>query len=173
MAAVNPVLLKDADVWLGGYDISGSLNSIELTASKAELADGVMGDVTEVVYPGLRQTALNLAGFFAAGVGEPDAVIGTRMVGVPAAWPLTIAPPWAPTDAPGAYGNIVYVVVGDHFGYTFGAAHGELLPYNVKTMVRSDYRLYRQTMMIAKALQTATKTADDIEMGALDRKSVV
>ena len=167
MAAVNPVLLKDADVWLGGYDISGSLNSIELTASKAELADGRLGDGIEAVYPGLRQTVLNLGGYFAAGAGEPDAIIGTRMVGAPAPWPLTIAPPWAPTEAPGAYGNIAYTLVGDHFAYTIGGAHGELLPYNVKTMTRSEYRLYRQTMMIAKALQTATKTADDIEMGAL------
>lgn len=163
----DPVLLKNASVWLGGYDLTGSLNSIELSAAKADLTNGRFGDGLEVFYPGLKQVSLDLGGFFAAGVGEPDPIIWSRLNSTPDPWPLTVAPPYAPGALPAAAGNIAYALVGDQFGYTLGAPHGALLPYKLVTKARSTYDLYRQTIMTAKALYSATETSAGRNLGAL------
>jgi hypothetical protein len=163
------VLLKNADVWLGGTDLSGSLNSIQLAAAKAEKPNGRFGDAGEVFFPGLQQISADLAGFFAAGSGEPDPAIWGRIdpTVTPASWPLTINPPYAPAAAPGADGNNGYTVVGHQFNYRTLGQHGELIPYSLGTRLGSTYQLCRHTVIAPRATVTATTTGTATNLGAL------
>lgn len=163
------VALKDLKVYLGGTEITGSLNSVELTAAKAEQANGRFGDTAEVVYPGLAQVRANVSGFFSAGVGEPDPLAWARIDPTlsPAAWPLTFAPPYAPTAGAGVEGNVAYTIVGQQFNYQLGGQHGQLLPYSLSTLPTTTYSLYRQTVDRAKATVVATTTSTGAQLGAL------
>lgn len=164
----EPVLLDDCKVWLGGSDLSGSLNSIELTAAKAELGNKRFGDGIEVVYPGLAQITANMVGFFSAGATEPDAIVWPRVDAevTSSGWPITFAPPAAPSALAGAEGNIAYTVVGKQYAYTLGGTHGELLPYNLTSKLESTYQLYRQMIISAKQLMTTTDTDGFTDTGA-------
>jgi len=164
----EPCFLSDLKIYLGGTDLTATLNSCELTAAKAEQANGRFGDIAEVFFWGLRQVRANVSGFFEAGAGAPDPLAWSRIdpALTPSAWPLSLAPPSAPGVA-GAEGNIAYTIVGREFGYGIGGQHGQLLPYRLSTLPASTYDLYRQTIDRAKATVTATTTSTGYQLGAL------
>jgi len=165
----EPVLLSDAEVWLAGYELSGSLNAIELALAKSEKPNPRFGDVAEVFYWGLQSVRASVAGFWAAGVGEVDPVAWAQMDPSITAvdWPLFLSAPYAPTAAAGAQGNIGYLVTGKQFATKFGAVHGELLPFNLDTLPASTYRVSRQTIEAAKTSVGVTTTSVGKEYGAL------
>ena len=158
----DPVLLDDCRCWLGGVDISGSVNSVEMTAAKAELANSRMGDTLEVLFQGLEQVVANAGGFWESATSTStglnvDSTLFSRFdTGTGRA--MTFAPPDAPSAAAGAEGNIAYTVVGRGFEYNISGAHGELLSYNFRQKPASEFRLYRQQIVLAKQTFTATST---------------
>lgn len=165
----EPVLLSDCKVWLGGLDLSGALNKVSLDAKKAELANGRFGDTADVKSHGLSQPAADISGFWSAGVGEPDPTLFARIDAAVTqlAWPLSFAPPYSPSAAAGAAGNLVYTLVGDQFAYNLGGQHGQNLAFSVKTKPATLYALYRQMVEQAKGLVTATTTSVGHLLGAL------
>lgn len=165
----DPVLLSDCKVYLGGYDITGSINSVKLEAKRAELGNSRMGDDAETFYPGLMQVDAGVSGFYEAGSGLVDTVIASpRIISSSydaSEWPLTFAPPSAPGLA-GADGNVCYNVRSAQFGYQIGSAHGGLLPYDLTSRVRTG-TMDRGTIMMAKATRTATYTGTARQLGAV------
>lgn len=166
----EPCFLKDAAIWLGGYDFSGHCNNINLTGAKAELEHRVFGDGIMSMFPGLVSTMVELGGFWSAESAlAPDPVIFTRIdpTQTPAVWPLIVVPPNAVGVAANTYGNNGYGVLGRQFLYSFGGAHGQLMPFSVKTLPSSNYALARQRIEIAKQSLTATHTSTGSQLGAL------
>lgn len=166
----EPVLLKDLACWLGGYDLTSYLNSVNVSAAKAELGNGRFGDGGEVFFPGLEQITSELGGFYSSEAADaPDRVIWPRIdpTLTPAAWPLLVVPPFSPSATPDTHANRGYLVVGKQFTYNFGAPHGQLLPFNVSTRLSSTYKLYRQTIMQVKAAVSTTTTSTGLQLGAL------
>jgi len=162
----NPVLLDNANIWLGGYSLDGQVNNIDLKATKQDKANSRMGDTAEVFYPGLATIDAKVAGFFAAGPGEEDEILHPRVLSDSAEWPLTICPPYAPAAAPGASGNIAYTIRSAQYTLTFGGKHGDLLPFDLTSRVRAG-TIYRQTIVLPKATYAATTTGTGRQLGVL------
>lgn len=168
----DPVLLNDCRVWFAGYDLSGSLNSIEIVASKAEQPNSRFGDTAETFFPGIASIRGTVKGFFSSStlaLGEPDPVIMSQM-GITVTevlWPIFFTPPYAPTAAAGAVSNIGYLISGMLYSYKRSAAHGDLLMFEVTTLPVMLYELTRQTIERAKALVSATTTSTGTQHGAL------
>jgi hypothetical protein len=160
----DPVLLTDADVWLGGYALDGSVNNLDLRATKAEKPNSRLGDTAETFFPGLAAIDGKVSGFYSAGVGEPDAILHPRVLNDSSEWPLTINPPYAPAASPGADGNIGYTVRTAQFYLSFGGPHGELLPYELTSKTRAG-NLYRQTIVLPRATYAATTTGVGRQLG--------
>lgn len=166
----DPVFLYDCKIWNGGYDLTGTLNSVHLTAKNAENADGRFGDVLEANYPGLLQPEFTAQGFYSSSTlanGEPDPVLFARLHSDVTSWPVTVAPPQAPGAAAGADGNTAYTLWGADFQYALGAQHGESLPYDFKKLPRSGGSMTRDTILLPKALMAATTTGTGRNLGAL------
>ncbi len=162
----DPCFLSDCKVYFGGYDLTGAFNKVNLSAAKVQLANGRFGDTVEPFFPGLQQIDAAVAGFFAAGAGEPDAALFPRVDTDTSEWPLTVAPPSAPTTAAGAAGNVAYTIRSAQFSYKLDGQHGQSLPFDVMSRVRSG-GLYRQTIDQPKGLVTATTTSTGRLLGLL------
>lgn len=164
------VLLKDCKIYFGPYDLTGSCRKASIAAAKAALENGRFADTVEAKKAGLQQVDASVGGFWTAdGTSEPDDAFWPRLnptVDV-SAWPLTIAPPYAPAAAAGADGNIAYSVRGGEFTYQQGAAHGELVPFEVQTALMSEGVLSRATIIQPKGLVSATTTGTGRELGLL------
>lgn len=166
----EPVLLSNAAVWLGGYDLSGSLNNIDLKLSKAELSNSRFGDLAETFEPGLEQIDCSLGGYHDYAALGTDVRLYPRIKSDGTSWPLTVAPPNATTAAPGADGNIAYTIAGKQFSLEVSAAHGELLPYTLTSRLASTgtgSAIYRQTVVLPKASVSATTTGTGRQLGAV------
>src|SRR5574341_92792 len=168
----EPTFLKDALIMLGGYDLSGYCNNINLTGSKVEKEHRVFGDSVESVFWGLSQSMAEVGGFWSAESAlAPDPVLGGSRILVAndptAVWPLIVVPPNAVGVAANTYGNFGYLVAGRQFNYTLGGTHGDLLPFNFKTLPSSGYILSRQRLEVAKQSLSATHTSTGYQLGAL------
>jgi hypothetical protein len=153
-------------VWLGGYALDGSVNNLDLKAAKKDNANSRMGDTCETFYPGLISVDSKVAGFYASGAGEEDEILNPRILSDASEWPLTLCPPYAPTAAPGADGNIAYTIRSAQFYLSWGAKHGESLPYDLTSRVRAG-GFYRQTVMLPRATYAATTTGTGQVLGLL------
>jgi hypothetical protein len=163
----EPILLSDCKVWLGGYDLTGESNKVAMSLSQAELDNGRFGDGAEAFYPGLFQAEADVDGFWSAGSGSPDHVLGGLRVAVPdrTEWPLTVAPPGAPGSA-GADGNLAYTIRGAQFSFNVSGAHGEILPFTFRSLLRQG-SVYRQTILLPKATYSSTTTGTGRQLGAV------
>jgi hypothetical protein len=171
----EPVLLKDCRFVVGPYALHGSLRSVNLTASKAEISSARMGDIADCYVPGLQSITLNAAGFWASDAVatslEPDTIIYPRINPAlePTAWPVTVCPPMAPSATPGATGNLAYTMVGKQFSFNpITGSHGEALGYEVASRASSaGGGLYRGTVVLPATSVTATTTGTALQLGAL------
>lgn len=162
----EPAFLSDCKVYFGGYDLSASFNKVNLTAAKAQLANGRFGDTVEPFHPGIQQVEANVGGFYASGSGEVDDALFARGVTDTTEWPLTIAPPSAPTAAAGAAGNVAYTIRSAQLSHKIAGSHGQLLQFDVESRIKNG-GLYRQTIDQPKGLVSATTTSTGRELGLL------
>lgn len=164
------VLVKDLACWLGGYDLTSHLDTINIAAAKAELSNKRYGDSVEAVYPGLEQINAEAGGFNSSEDSTgPDPVIWSRIdpTATPSGWPLLVVPPYSPAATPNTFGNTGYLVTGNQFAYNFSGNHGELLKFATPTRLASTFELARQTVMAAKAAVSVTTTGTGKQLGAL------
>jgi len=177
----DPIVLEDLRIWLGGYDISGSLAENHFTLARAENDDSRFGDTIEAKFPGRLIPTLEHKGFYESGVpgaGSPDEAIGNARVlaGSRTSWPITICPPYAPAAAPAADGNVCYSILGAQSMYEIGGKHGDSLPYSLKTLPRSQGSggaVARQVIMLPKATYAATTTGSVQTLGLLGATQVL
>lgn len=168
----DAVLLSDCSILLGPYQVKRAVNQVEMTASRAELASNRMGDTAETFAPGQQQITSSLGGFWASDASTTAAEIDPRIwpridaAQTPAAWPLTMCPPYAPAATPGADGNACYIVQTKQFQYSLGAPHGSLAPFTVASRCYSG-GFYRGTVMLPETSVTATTTGTIVQLGAV------
>jgi len=163
----DPVVVDSAAIWLGGYDITGSLNEIHFTLGRGENKDSRFGDTLDCAFPGPLQAMIEAAGFDDS---TTSAAVQPRLQSDRTSWPITIAPPYAPSATAGADGNIAYTLLGSQCSYETGGKFGESAPYKFKTMPRTlgtGGAISRQTVMLPKASVTATTTGTARQLGAL------
>lgn len=153
-------------MWLGGYDLTRGLDAVNLQATRVPIPMTASGDDLEVFYPGPQVVDAVLAGFWSAGAGEPDAVVGPRIFTTPdvTEWPLTILPPRAPNILAGADGNAAYNLRSAQYGIREGGSHGESLPFYLGNRARTG-RLDRITVVLPKATYAATTTGTSWQLG--------
>lgn len=173
-APANPVLLNTMAIWLGGYDIAGTVVENRFAVSRQEITDSAFADDVGGIYPGVMQVSLVHRGFYdaSAGAASVEAVIGNARViaGDRSSWPLTMCPPYAPASTPGADGNICYSVLGAQIAYEIGGVHGESMPYTLKTLPRSQpegVAVVRQNIMLPKATRASTTVGSVVYLGPL------
>jgi hypothetical protein len=161
----DPVVLSTPAIYYGGFDVTRDHNMVEVAAAFEDLDDARFGDLAKVFYPGTMQPSASGGGFFAAGSGLIDTIVGTRL-GQGVSWPFSVAP-IGDVD-----GNVVYELPVALSAYRFGAEHGRSLPFTLKHMPQRSAatqggELVRSTVMLPKALRTVTATGTARQLGAL------
>lgn len=116
---------KDCKTYLGGYDLSGSLNQASLSYECETLDATTFGQTTRINQGGLLVAKAAVAGFWdAATTSAPDpaiqALIGTADL------PCSMIPQGA------TIGNTAYLFRTLGAKYTLGAPIGDLLKYDVE-----------------------------------------
>lgn len=155
----NPVVLTDAVIWLGGYDLSGNSNEVNFTASRQENADSRLGDTIEAVYPGPLQVGAEVKGHWDSTLDGP---LFTQLTSPTEAWPLTICP-----DG-GDDGEVAYGLQAYNFNYSaLEAQWGDLLPYRLSVRPKSGLGLGRGGVLYAKATHTISAVPPKVQLGAI------
>jgi len=154
----DPLILNNATIWLGGYDLSSASNEINFNASRAELEDSRYGDTVSAVYPGVLDVSVEVKGFFDSVLDGP---LHSNLT-TPAVWPLTICPDGG-DDTEAAWGLQSYT-----FNYsTYEATWGQSLPYRLSGRSKSGGRLARGRVMLPKAAYSATADGTKYQLGAV------
>lgn len=116
-------IIKDAKLWLGGYDLSGDMNALALTYGAELQDDTVLGDDTRSRMGGLRTLTFQHEGFWNGGAEAVDEVLFGR-IGVKDEV-MTVGPE---TGADGEIAFATRIVGGE---YSPGGAVGEMLAFSV------------------------------------------
>jgi len=69
------VVLKDAQVFAAGYDLSGQMNQVAVDKEAESLDATVFGNASRVRRGGLKMGRITGSGFLRQGVGEVDPVL--------------------------------------------------------------------------------------------------
>jgi len=155
----NPVVLTDAVIWYGGYDLSGASNEITMNAARQENADSRFSDTIEAVYPGPLTVAVEAKGLWDSTLDGPQF---TQLTAPSTSWPLVIAPTGA-DDSEVAWSLRAY-----SFNYSaFETAWGDVLPYRLSAKSQSGGYLGRGRVMLPKAAYTATADGTKYQLGAV------
>lgn len=139
-------ILKDSKLWLDGYDFSGYMNRIGITASvDLKGADVFAGQTGRKRLAGHRDGQLRARGFWEATnavTNEPDKPIFDRLS--IAQVPITCAP------QDGNEGSIAYFMRGAHGLYRPGEAAGEVLAFEVEASTDDGIGVVRGTLLANK-----------------------
>lgn len=154
----NPLVLTDAAIWYGGYDLSGASNEVNFNVSRQENPDSRFGDAVEATYPGALTVGAEAKGFWDSALDGPQF---TQLTNPSTSWPLTVCPTGADSEV--AYGLQAY-----SFNYSaFEAAWGVSLPYRLSAKSKSGGRLGRGRVMLPKATYAATADGTKYLLGAV------
>jgi hypothetical protein len=149
-------VLKDAKLWLAGYDLSGDMNALALTYGAELQDDTVLGDDTRSHMGGLKTLTFQHEGFWSGGTDAVDEVLFTR-IGV-ANEVMTVGPE---TGADGEIAFTTPIVEGE---YSPGAAVGEMFAFSVSGEGRDS--LVRGTVM-HNAQRTASGNGAARQLGSV------
>ena len=151
-------VLTDGRFFLGGTDLSSHTQSMTLDLSTDEV------DVTAInsggfrsKIAGLQDASLQASGFFEAGDGKPDALLGisagSEHIGT--------------VSATSSAGDIAYFLKSRQFSYSIGGAVGDAMPFSINNSNSSD-RAVRGTIMVDDSANlTATGNSTGRELGAV------
>lgn len=139
-------VLTNCKVYADGYDLTGSSNKADLKYSADIKDDTVFGATSKSRIAGLKNTELNLEGFWEAGAGKID-TLAESYLGIPGKI-ITLSP-----DG-GDQGDIFYAFKSILSDYQAGAQVGDLLPFSYNASGSDSEGLIRGTV-----LENASKTA--------------
>ncbi|HEX6968605.1 MAG TPA: hypothetical protein VF174_07335 [Micromonosporaceae bacterium] len=151
--------LTDATCWVGGYDFTGDLNQIQLSASVNELDATTFGSGGfRSRIGGLRDVQASLAGYWSSDTSAapdphlmPDLGVADRVV--------TIAPN-------NTEGGIAYMFQGAKFTTSLFGSVGELTPFSLDVMGTNKAGLVRGQVLKAKGtVSAAGATGTAVELG--------
>lgn len=131
-------VLTDGRLFLGGYDLSSHTQSMTLDLTTDDV------DVTPINSSGFRSRVAGLTdanltanGFFEAGDGKPDALLGvssgSELIGT--------------LSATSSAGDTAYFLKSRNFSYQIGGAIGDAMPFSINNSNSSD-RAVRGTIMV-------------------------
>ena len=149
-------VFNDGKVFSGGYDLSSHITSVNLEIMAEELdATTINSGGFRERLGGLKDSTLQLDGFYEAGANKPDALLGT-----------SIGNEIIVTAVPDAgIGNTAYFMKSSLFSYSMFGTVGEITPFTINKSISSDI-VVRGTIALDTAL-TATGNSAAYQLGAL------
>jgi hypothetical protein len=116
-------VFNDGKVFSGGYDLSDNITSVNLDITAEELdATTINSGGFREKLGGLKDSTLQMDGFYEAGANKPDALLGT-----------SIGNELIVTTVPDAgVGNTAYFMKSRLFSYQMFGAVGEIAPFSIR-----------------------------------------
>ena len=149
-------VFNDGKLFLGGYDLSSHTTSVNLEINAEELDSTTInsGGFTEKL-GGLKDSSLQIDGFYEAGANKPDALLGA-----------SIGSELIVSTVPDAgVGNIAYFMKSKLFQYSIFGEIGEIAPFSI-TKNQSGDKVVRGTIQLDSAL-TASGNSTGTQLGAV------
>ena len=149
-------IFTDGKVVSGGYDLSSNITNVtlDITADELDATTINSGGFREKL-AGIKDSQLQLDGFYEAGANKPDALLGANIGNELI---VSVTP-----DA--GVGNVSYFMKSRLFSYNIFGSIGEITPFSVTKSNSSDV-VVRGTVDIDGAI-TATGASSGINLGAV------
>jgi len=149
-------VFNDGKVFSGGYDLSDHVTSVNLEIMSEELdATTINSGGFRERLGGLKDSTLQLDGFYEAGANKPDALLGA-----------SVGNELIVTTVPDAgVGNTAYFMKSRLFSYQMFGTVGEIAPFSI-TKSQSDDEVVQGKIEIDGAL-TATGNSTGVQLGAV------
>ena len=152
-------IIKNARLWIGGYNLSGDVNQLAMDLSAELLDNTTLEDSARSRLPGLLVSALQCDGFWDAGTGEPDDVLDGYFA--VADVPVSVCP-----IAAAAAGSRAFTFRANLGDFQRGAAVGEIFKFSAGAEGSGGVPLVRG-LVLNNAAQTATGAGAAYQLGAL------
>ncbi len=152
-------IIKNARLWIGGYNLSGDVNRLALDLSAELLDDTTLEDSARSRLPGLLVSALQCEGLWDADAGEPDDVVDGYFA--LADVPVSVCP-----IAAAAAGSRAFTFRAALGEYQRGAAVGEIFKFSAGAEGSGGVPLVRG-LVLNNAAQTATGAGAAYQLGAV------
>lgn len=155
------VVLTNVKTYLGEYDISGFMNSVNLEYAADALKDTRMGDTTEVNKGGVKTASLTIGGFADPASAGMEAIafgkIGTADI------PITCSPDGADTGEAAYFFKALTANM-----KTFGQ-HGQIMPFtgSARSGGSTNALVRGKVFVAASPAKTSTSTSSIIQLGAV------
>lgn len=149
-------VFNDGKVFSGGYDLSSHITSVNLDITAEELdATTINSGGFKSKLGGIKDSTLQLDGFYEAGANKPDALLGA-----------SVGNELIVTTVPDAgVGNTAYFMKSRLFSYSMFGTVGEIAPFSI-TKSQSDDEVVQGKIEIDGAL-TATGNSTGVQLGAV------
>jgi len=153
---MSKFVFKNGKVFSGGYDLSSNVTSVNLEINADELdATTINSNGFKEKLGGLKDSALQLDGFYEAGANKPDALLGA-----------SIGNELIVSVVPEAgVGNIAYFMKSRLFSYNIFGSVGEITPFSVSKSNSSD-KVVRGTIQLDGDV-TTTGASTGSNLGAV------
>jgi hypothetical protein len=149
-------VFNDGKVFSGGYDLSSHITSVNLDITAEELdATTINSGGFRSKLGGLKDSTLQMDGFYEAGENKPDALLGA-----------SVGNELIVTTVPDAgVGNTAYFMKSRLFSYQMFGAVGEIAPFSISKSQSSD-KVVQGKIEIDGDL-TATGNSTGLQLGAV------
>ena len=149
-------VFNDGKVFSGGYDLSSHVTSVnlEITAEELDATTINSGGFMEKL-GGLKDSLLQIDGFYEAGTDKPDALLGASVGNE-----LIVS-----TVPDAGVGNIAYFMKSRLFEYSILGEVGGIAPFSI-TKNQSAEEVVRGTIQLDSAL-TASGNSTGTQLGAV------
>tara|TARA_R100000742_G_C4277472_1_gene99384 strand:+ start:218 stop:943 length:726 start_codon:yes stop_codon:yes gene_type:complete len=149
-------VFNDGKVFSGGYDLSSHITSVNLDISAEELdATTINSSGFKSKLGGLKDSTLQMDGFYEAGANKPDALLGASVGSE-----LIVS-----TVPDAGVGNTAYFMKSKLFNYQMFGTVGEVAPFSITKSQSSDI-VVQGKVEIDSAL-TATGNSTGVQLGAV------
>ncbi len=153
---MSKFVFNNGNVFSDGYDLSSNVTSVTLDITSDELdATTINSNGFKEKLGGLKDSSLQLDGFYEAGANKPDALLGA-----------SIGNELIVSVVPEAgVGNIAYFMKSRLFSYNIFGSVGEITPFSVSKSNSAD-KVVRGTIQLDGAL-TTTGASTGSNLGAV------
>lgn len=149
-------VFNDGKVFIGGYNLSENTTSVNLEINAEQLDSTTInsGGFREML-GGLKDSSLQIDGFYEAGANKPDALLGASVGNE-----LIVS-----TIPDAGVGNIAYFMKSRLFEYNMFGEVGSIAPFSISKGQSSD-EVVRGTIQLDSAL-TASGNSAGAQLGAV------
>jgi hypothetical protein len=137
-------ILRDQNIFMGGYELTGISNSVSVVAGRENPDFTVFGNATRLYAPGLKTASIEAAGFFEA--NPYDAGLFGELA-LPAGTPFSVSN----GATPGAVAYSLLGMIGDY--KPMGSAVGDVAEYSAGVASSGD--LVRGSLMLKSSVSAS------------------